>query len=172
MRPTLALAALMLLGCMLAGEVHAASLEVSPVIVTLAPGQTATTIVTTNRGDMPSTMQVRIYRWTQAGDADDLAPTVDIVVSPPIFTVPAGGSQTVRLLLRGGSAAAGERSYRLVMDEVPPAAAAGRQVTFALRQSLPVFVGAAPRRTGAAMADGARHRWRSHPHRNKRGSAV
>ncbi len=143
MRPILALAAL-LLGGVLAREVRAASLEVSPVIVTLAPGQTASTITTTNRATTPAAIQARIYRWTQAGGEDVLLPTVEIIVSPPIFTLPGGATQTIRLMLRGGSAAAGERSYRLVLDEVPPAAAANRQVTFALRQSLPVFVGASP----------------------------
>jgi fimbrial chaperone protein len=142
MRPTLALAAL-LLGCVLAREVEAASLEVSPVIVTVAPGQTATTIAAANHGNTPTAIQARIYRWTQTGDEDVLTPTVEIIVSPPIFTVPDGGTQTIRLLLRGGgSAAAGQRTYRLVLDEVPPATAANRQVTFVLRESLPVFVGA------------------------------
>jgi fimbrial chaperone protein len=143
MRPTLALAAL-LLGGVLARGVQAASLEVSPVIVTLAPGQTATTIATANRGGTPIAIQARIYRWTQTDGEDVLTPTVEIIVSPPIFTLPAGGTQTLRLLLRGGSAAAGERTYRLVLDEVPPAAATNRQVTFALRQSLPVFMDASP----------------------------
>jgi fimbrial chaperone protein len=143
MRPTLALAAL-LLGGVLAREVQAASLEVSPVIITLAPGQTATTIATVNRASTPTAIQARIYRWTQAAGEDVLTPTVEIIVSPPLFTLPGGGTQTIRLMLRGGAAAAGERTYRLVLDEVPPAEAANRQVTFALRQSLPVFVSASP----------------------------
>ena len=76
MRPILALAAL-LLGGVLAREVRAASLEVSPVIVTLAPGQTASTITTTNRATTPAAIQARIYRWTQAGGEDVLLPTVE-----------------------------------------------------------------------------------------------
>jgi fimbrial chaperone protein len=143
MRPTLALAVLMLLGYPFGGTGQAASLEVSPVLVTLAAGQSAITITVSNRGDSPTAIQARIYRWTQAGDEDVLAPTQDIIVSPPIFTVPDGGAQTLRLLLRGERAAASERSYRLVLDEVPPADTLNHQVTFALRQSLPVFVSAA-----------------------------
>ncbi len=141
MRPTLVLAALLLLGCPLASEVQAAALEISPVLVTLAAGQTAATIEVTNRGGAPTAIQARAYRWTQAGDADALAPTQDIIVSPPIFTVADGGSQTMRLLLRGRIAAGGQRSYRLLLDEVPPATARNRQIAFTLRLSLPVIVG-------------------------------
>jgi len=144
MRPTLALAALMLLAYPFAREVRAASLEITPVLITLAAGQTATTIVVANHGGAPTAVQARVYRWTQAGDDDALAPTQDVIVSPPIFTVPGGGSQTMRLLLRGGGiAAGGERTYRLLLDEVPPANSPNRQVTLTLRVSLPVFLGAA-----------------------------
>jgi fimbrial chaperone protein len=143
MRPTLYLTALMLVGCPLAGAVQAASLEVSPVRVTLTPGETATAIEVTNHGDAATAVQARLYRWAQAGDEDVLTPTADIIVSPPIFTVPDGGSQTLRLLLRGSNAASGERTYRLLLDEVPPANAGNRQVAFTLHMSLPVFLGAA-----------------------------
>ena len=117
MRPTPVLATLISLGFLISGEVQAASLEISPVIVNLAPGQNATTIEVKNRGGAPAAVQARPYSWSQAGDEDNLTATQDIILSPPIFTVPAGASQTIRLLLRGGSEAGGERSYRLLLDE-------------------------------------------------------
>jgi fimbrial chaperone protein len=143
MRPTLALTALLLLACPFPREVRAASLEITPVLITLAAGQTATKIEVTNRGATPTAIQARAYRWTQPGDADAMTPTQDIIISPPIFTVAGGGSQTLRLLLRGGIAAGGDRSYRLLLDEVPPANTRSRQVALVLRLSLPVFLGAA-----------------------------
>jgi fimbrial chaperone protein len=141
MRPTL-LAALTLLACAAAWEVRAAALEVSPILVTFEDGGTATTIEMTNHDGAPAAVQARIYRWTQKGDEDALAPTQDVIVSPPIFTIPDGGSQTIRLLLRGGPVAGGARTYRLVLDEVPPAVRRNREIATALRLSLPVFVGA------------------------------
>jgi fimbrial chaperone protein len=142
-RPTPALAALIFLACLLSGKIQAASLEISPVMVNLAAGQTATTIEVTNRGGVSTAIQARLYLWTQAGDEDSLAPTQDIILSPPIFTVPAGASQTVRLLLRGSVVAAADRSYRLLIDEVPPANIENRQIDIALRVSLPVIVASA-----------------------------
>jgi fimbrial chaperone protein len=143
MRPIPAIAALVALGCLHAVTVQAALLEISPVIVILAPGQTATTIELKNGGDTPVAIQARPYRWTQAGDEDTLALTQDIMLSPPIFTVPAGASQTMRLLLRGGSVGGDQRSYRLLLDEVPPANTGGRQIEMALRVSLPIMVASA-----------------------------
>jgi fimbrial chaperone protein len=125
------------------GKAQPASLAVTPVVVTLAAGQTATTIQVTNHGAGSTAMQARIYRWTQPSNDDVLTPTDDIIVSPPIFTVPEGGSQTMRLLLRGGPRTGGERTYRLLLDEVPPANGQARRVVLALRLSMPVFLDAA-----------------------------
>ncbi len=97
----------------------------------------------TNHGGTPTAIQARVYRWTQAGDEDALTSTQDVIVSPPIFTAPDGGSQTIRLLLRSRIAAGAERSYRLLLDEVPPANPTKGQIAFTLRLSLPVFVAAA-----------------------------
>jgi fimbrial chaperone protein len=143
MRSTAALTSLISLGCLLATKVDAASLEISPVMVTLATGQTAAVIEVQNRGDSATAVQARAYSWTQAGDDDALTPTHDIILSPPIFTLPRGASQTVRLLLRGGGGAGGERSYRLLLDEVPAANAGNKQIVIALRVSLPVIAASA-----------------------------
>jgi len=137
------LAALISLGCLLSGEVQAASLEISPVTVAFAPGQKATTIRVKNRGGAPAAIQIRAYSWTQAEEEDVLTPTQDIILSPPIFTVPGDASQTIRLLLRGGKVVSGERSYRLLLDEVPAPNPQNRQVAIALRVSLPVIVASA-----------------------------
>jgi fimbrial chaperone protein len=140
MRRMLVLAPLIAFGTLPAGRVEAASLEISPVIVSFAPGQTTAAIVVQNRGETPAAVQARAYSWAQAGDEDPLTATRDIILSPPIFTVAAGASQTMRLLLRGGSGAGEERSYRLLLDEVPPVDAQNKQIVMALRVSLPVIV--------------------------------
>jgi fimbrial chaperone protein len=118
------------------GGAHAASLEFTPTRVEIGPGQTATTIELQNRG-ATAAVQVRPYAWTQRGDADELTPTAEIVVSPPIFTVPEGDTQVVRLLLRATSGNS-ERAYRLIFDELPRIGP-GQQIILALRTSVPVF---------------------------------
>jgi fimbrial chaperone protein len=83
-------------------------------------------------------MQVRVFSWTQSPDDDVLTQTEELVASPPIFSVPDGGAQIVRLVLRVAPAAT-EQAFRVMLDEIP-AAAQGTAVVVALRVSLPVFV--------------------------------
>jgi fimbrial chaperone protein len=77
-----------------------------------------------------------------------LTPTQDIILSPPIFTLGAGVSQTIRLMLRrgarGGNDTPGsERTYRLLIDEVPPTNSTAQQILVAMRVSVPVIIGSA-----------------------------
>jgi fimbrial chaperone protein len=136
------LAALIAWCCLSSGAATASSLEISPVSVNLVAGQNTKVIEITNRGGSSVAIQIRAYAWSQSGDTDTLAPTKDIILSPPIFTVPAGASQTIRLLLRA-KGATGERSYRLLLDEVPPPGTQRNQVGIAMRVSLPVIAAAA-----------------------------
>jgi fimbrial chaperone protein len=142
MRPALLLAFLASTGVLIAGRTDAASLEISPVLVILSPGQTAAAIEVQNRGDAPAAVQARAFAWTQSGDEDPLTATQDIILSPPIFTVPPGSSQTMRLLIRSPHTE-GERNFRLLLDEVPPANAGKKEIVIALRVSLPVIIAAA-----------------------------
>jgi len=152
-RPGSVLTALMAWCCLLPGAATAGSLEISPVSVNLIAGQNAKVIEIRNRGDSAAAIQIRAFAWSQSGDADILASTQDIIVSPPIFTIPAGASQTIRLLLRG-KGGTGERSYRLLLDEVPPTNTQRNQVGIALRISMPVIA--------AAVAPPSRSlRWRA-----------
>ena len=104
------LAALIAWCCLSSSTALASSLEISPVSVNLVAGQNAKVIEVRNRGGSSVAIQIRAYAWSQSGDTDILGPTKDIILSPPIFTIPAGAAQTIRLLLRGKSGT-GERSY-------------------------------------------------------------
>lgn len=116
---------------------RAATFEVVPIRVEFAPGQSTTTVVIRNLGQAPSAVQASGFIWTQADDRDDLAPTDELVISPPIFTIPPQQAQTVRLLLHRNPAAP-DRLYRLLFDEVPPASQTS-QITIAVRLSIPVI---------------------------------
>ena len=117
--------------------VQAQGIEVSPIKLVLAPGQTAATLTVTNHGDHSISFQIRGFSWQQGSDSDTLAPSAALAASPPIATIAAGGSQVVRLILRqppGNS----EASYRILFDQLPPPHEAG-VVRVLLRLSIPVF---------------------------------
>ncbi|MEN4922358.1 fimbria/pilus periplasmic chaperone [Achromobacter spanius] len=128
------------------GAALAAALQISPVLVELAPAQGASGIMLRNPGATPIYGQVRIYGWEQADGDDVLSPTDDIQASPPIIQVPPGGEQLVRLVRASKETPPQQKGYRLIIDEIPdPSTPAINGVVLRLRYSVPVFVaGAVP----------------------------
>jgi fimbrial chaperone protein len=141
----------------------AGSLSVSPIRVDFASGQRSVTLIVRNDGDQTTLVQTQLVAWSQADNEDRLEPTTDLLASPPIFELVPGGVQTVRLALRRPADPDRERSYRIVVSEVPgPPQPDFTGATFALKLSLPVFVDAATTKavpqlawSGAVDADGS-----------------
>lgn len=123
---------------------RAAALEVAPVSHDLAPGVSALSMTVSNRGAAAVHLQLRGYAWRQDGGEDRLLPADEVIVAPAIFSLAPGQSQTVRALIRG-AASDRERSYRLLLDELP-GDEPDSHVRMALRLSIPVFLAAGPAR--------------------------
>lgn len=120
---------------------HASSLQISPVMVELPPGQAASGVTLRNPGGTPIYGQVRVFRWDQSLDDDALEPSDDLVASPPLIRIAPQGEQLVRLVRREMAVAGEERSYRVLVDEIPDGeTAAGNGIRIRLRYSVPVFV--------------------------------
>lgn len=123
------------------GPAVAGSIAVNPVRVNLSTTQTTAPLVVRNSGAEPSVVQLQIVSWSQQDGKDVLVPSRDLLATPPIFTVPAGGTQTVRVGLRQRTGAQTEGSYRLILQEVPPPPKPEfRGLQMALRLSVPVFI--------------------------------
>jgi fimbrial chaperone protein len=145
MRRLLAFA--LLAGACQGAPVKAASLQISPVIVTLAASQSAAYLLLENTTQQPLFGQVRVFDWDQTLNEETLSPARDLVASPPVLEIGAGRKQLVRLVRIDNSARADERAYRILIDEIPGAddtRAVG--VAVRLRYSVPVFV--APETSG------------------------
>jgi len=137
---------------------RAASLQVSPVSLSLTAKQNADGLWLFNSGNAPLQAQVRVFRWTQAKGGDVLAPTTELVASPPMITVEPGRRQIIRIV-RVNSASpppAVEQTFRLLVDEIPALDAPG--VQFALRYSIPVFILGAAKASAAALDWKIEHR--------------
>jgi fimbrial chaperone protein len=130
------------------GSVSAQSLTVLPVRIQLAPKQMVTSLTLINQGDAETSVQIRVLAWGQSGGNEELTPTDDVLISPPIATIGAGGTQVVRLVL-GRKPQGRESTYRILVDQIPPASSPGT-VRIALRLSIPVFAEPATR-TAARM---------------------
>lgn len=126
-------------------EAQASGLQVSPVLVEFSPTEQAQAIWLSNTGASPLRAQLRIRTWNQEDNQDVLMPAQDLVASPPIVQVPAGGRQLVRLIRSMPVASAQEMSYRVLVDELPDETqvtegSASHGLQFLLRYSIPIFV--------------------------------
>lgn len=134
----------LLLSCVMSGALHdaahAGSLTVAPVRVTMDETRPVETMTIRNDGDEPARLQMRAYQWRQEDGNDILEETQDIVINPRLFEVNGGAQQTARLGLRI-SRSEEERSYRILIDQIPssPKPSAGK-IRALLRISIPVFI--------------------------------
>jgi fimbrial chaperone protein len=91
--------------------------------------------------------------WSQVGGTDVYSATGNVIVSPPIFTIPAGKTQIVRIGLRNRSPSG---AYRVIFEEIPKDGPPGGQVQISLKLNLPFYV--LPR--GGGRPDVAWKAWR------------
>jgi fimbrial chaperone protein len=119
----------------------ASSFTINPVRVELTPGKLNSVVRISNADDEAVTIQASVLRWTTDGEKDLYSPVDDILLNPPIFSIPAHSTQVLRLGLRAANGAPDEQAYRLILAEVPKPPKPGfygfRTV---VRLSLPIFI--------------------------------
>lgn len=117
---------------------------VTPVRIYMAPKDRAVAVTITNEGTDDVVLQADLNAWSQKTDgADELIPTEDLILSPPIIKLAPGARQVVRLALLKPADASRQLIYRMIMREVPEAVASRDktiEVPIALALSLPVFI--------------------------------
>jgi fimbrial chaperone protein len=139
----LAAGVLGLLGISLATPAFAGLFTVTPVRIYLAPKDRATAITITNDGDEELVMQADIYDWKQKPDGqDELTPSEDLFLSPPIIKLAPKSRQVVRLAMVHPPMQGRQLTYRMIVREIPEARPADKtvQVQIALAFSMPVFI--------------------------------
>jgi fimbrial chaperone protein len=129
-----------LVAVLTAQPLRAASLEVMPTTIDM-PGKGGTAQMRlVNHGDEPVNIQIESFAWTQSG-TETLSDSDDIVVSPPFARLDPRGSQIVRLLLAPPAQQNGERSYRIVVTQLPNTNAWKEGAHVLLQFSVPLFAG-------------------------------
>jgi fimbrial chaperone protein len=118
----------------------ASGLEVSPITVQLPAKGGAESLYLANHGAEPVAVQVEAFAWRQDAQGEQLTASDAIAVSPPLARLAPGQRQTVRLLVKPDPSATGERSFRVIVSELPPPTRADA-VRMLLQFSIPVFAG-------------------------------
>lgn len=117
--------------------------SVTPVRMYLTPRDRAVAVTITNEGEDPIVLQADLYVWAQKPDgSDELTPTEDLILAPPILKLGPKGRQVVRLARLKPADAVRQLTYRMILREVPEAAGKKEnvQVAIALALSMPVFI--------------------------------
>lgn len=154
-------AALLLLLGMALFPGRAEAFQVRPVRLDLGSRQPTAQLVVSNPTSRPLLIQAEAFDWSQEQDRDQLLPSQDLIVNPPIFELAAGARQVVRVGLRRAAQDGVERPHRIWLTQVATTPAEGDAgVQMLLRLSLPVFVvgtgtGTAQARWQHLAADGA-----------------
>lgn len=130
-----------------AKDAAAGEIQVEPTRLDLVNRGAATELTVTNRGSVATRFEAKVFAWAQDDQGTmQLAPTTDVVVYPTLFSLAPGGARAIRLATTT-NASATERSYRVFVEELPPArapVAEGGKVKIAVltRVGVPIFVAA------------------------------
>jgi fimbrial chaperone protein len=119
---------------------HAASLSVSPIRLDVPAPASSGSVDLKNDAALPINIQIRIFKWVLKNGEDFYEETDDVVATPPVATIPPGGSALVRIVRTANVPPVGEEPYRLIVDEIPDANRVRNVgVNVALRYAIPVF---------------------------------
>lgn len=143
------------MGSLLGGAAVAGAFQISPIRITLSTKAPIAVLTVRNQSAETSVMQLKAMAWTQSEKDDIYTPTNDVLATPPIFSLPPGGTQIIRVGIRRKAHAQRELAYRLFLQEVPVTASAakGGDVKVALRFGIPVFVAPANQKSSQPVLD-------------------
>jgi fimbrial chaperone protein len=134
------LAAALAIAC-ISAPAHAGSLQIGPITVSMVGKERTATLSVHNVGSAATNVQVRAVDWSQPEGADNYAPSTTLLVSPPFVTLAAGETQVIRVVIQNTADVTSEKSFRVILDEVPNRAAPPASgVESALRVLVPVFL--------------------------------
>jgi fimbrial chaperone protein len=126
----------------LGGRALAGELAVDPILVQLRPGTASAVVALHNRSSETVRYEVKVVAWEQSAAGEmKLSPTTDVVAFPALLTLGPGEKRNVRVGTVTGFGAV-EKSFRLFIEELPPAATPGErsQVHVLTRIGIPVFL--------------------------------
>lgn len=127
---------------LLCGSALASGLQVAPVSLSVPSTRNADGLWLSNTSDNILHAQVRVYHWTQQ-DGEQLTPSRNLLVSPPMLQLAAGDRQLIRVIRVGAppnGVDAVEDAYRVTIDELPIDMQQKTGLQFVLHYSVPVFV--------------------------------
>lgn len=120
----------------------AAPVSITPTTIVLGPGRTTALVSITNESDGPTRFETSVNIWSESPEGETtLTPSDEVVIFPQLIALAPHETKKVRIGTELPPAAA-ERSYRLILQELPQLnRETGRvEIQVLSKISLPVFV--------------------------------
>ena len=124
-------------------------IAVAPVVVKMDTSTEFSSVEISNRGDLPTSVEVKVVTVKWVDGREQYEPTHDFTVSPPVFRMQAGKSRIVRFKYDSQRQDA-EGFYRLFIHQIPPEANGANQITMVFNLGVPIFI--APRSSHPALS--------------------
>lgn len=121
-----------------ASPAAASAITIDPVRVDLTDERKIGALRLVNRDAEPVSVRVIALRWEQRDGVDIYTETTDLIASPPVFTVPPGGAQLLRVGLRDNDTGR-FRAYRLIVEELPRLSEDGSAIRITVKLNLPLY---------------------------------
>jgi P pilus assembly chaperone PapD len=132
----------LLLSFLFSSQVCANVYEVSPTQLFLSAKEIVGVVKVTNHGNESSLLQLSLLDWQQHDGKDIYQVSHDILLTPPLFILPAHKTQVIRFALRHPIYNTLQKTYRLHIKEVqqPQKKRLGQTLYFLVDLSLGLFV--------------------------------
>lgn len=124
------------------GSIFATELNINPVSFYFNHSNKIQTLEIENLGNIAVTLQLDAKTWHQNDVEENIyQPTNDFLVTPPLFNLPPGKKQLVRIALLKSEKNSDEKAYRLIIRELlANSAENNKNLHMTLHVLLPIFV--------------------------------
>lgn len=149
--------------CFFIGSVHAASLQVAPILLEFSKQQTAKELWLTNTGQKEIYVQTQVNQWTQKNHNNQLQATNTLIASPMVSMIKPGQKQLVRLIRAKDTSISEEQAFRIIVEELPQTSVEEQSgLKLLLRYSIPVFINTSADPLPEALLDGVDVQYHDH----------
>ncbi|MES2141414.1 MAG: fimbria/pilus periplasmic chaperone [Pseudomonadota bacterium] len=131
-----------IIGLLFTPHVCATVFEVTPVQLSLSSKQMIGVLKVTNRSEKASFLQLSSVSWQQNNGKDIYKTSRDILMTPPLFRLPAHKTQVIRFALKRPRFSMLQQTYRMHIKEIDLGRhnRLGQQLYFLMDISLPLFI--------------------------------
>lgn len=130
-----------LLALVRTGVALSGTFQVNPIRITLSPQSSSSLLTVRNDSSEKVRFQIGIFEWDQTSEGEMLLnPTEDLIFYPSLLAIDPGDERNIRVGTNK-SIVASEKSYRIFVEELPPADNSNHKgIRILTKMGVPIFI--------------------------------